>query len=88
MWSRHFPAYKYLKEELKKGSLGSVKMVTANFGFQADDCLNGTGRLGDNKQGGGALLDVGIYTIQLANFVFGEKPEKIKASGIVTKFGK
>ena len=44
-------------------------------------------RVYSKELGGGALYDVGIYTIQLAVMLLGRKPEKIVASGTVTPEG-
>ena len=37
--------------------------------------------------GAGALLDVGCYPVQLATLVFGERPERICASGQLSEDG-
>lgn len=62
-----------LKEEIDKGSIGEVYHVQAEFGFNIE-----ADRLTKKELGGGACLDIGIYCIQLAQFVFnGEKPNKV-----------
>lgn len=33
IWSRFFPAYQYLRSEIKSGALGDVEAVTVDFGF-------------------------------------------------------
>lgn len=33
IWSRFFPAYRHLSEQLKSGALGEIEEVTADFGF-------------------------------------------------------
>lgn len=35
-WSRCFPAYKFLREEIEQNKMGDVKSVFVNFGL---DCL-------------------------------------------------
>jgi dihydrodiol dehydrogenase / D-xylose 1-dehydrogenase (NADP) len=37
--------------------------------------------------GGGTILDLGVYTIQLAQFVFGSEPISITAKGTVNEDG-
>ena len=50
--------------------------VQAEFGFNIE-----ADRLNKKELGGGACLDIGIYCIQLAQFVFnGEKPNKVCAT--------
>ena len=72
--------YKKLKEELKDGSIGEVKMLHVLIGadrFERDE------RIRVRELGGGVLLTMGCYAIQLASFVFGEEPQKIIADGVV-----
>lgn len=33
IWSRFFPAYKYLSEQVKSGALGEIEEVSVGFGF-------------------------------------------------------
>lgn len=35
----------------------------------------------------GSVLDVGIYAINLVTMIYGEKPEKIYAQGLLTSNG-
>lgn len=71
-----------MKEEIAKGSIGEVKHVQADFGIWA------SGRVTTKDLGGGACLDIGIYCIQLAQFVFdGEKPAKVLAGGHLNQDG-
>jgi len=77
MWTRFMPAIVRLRELLKDKVIGDVQIITADFGFKADH--NPKGRLFNKKLGGGALLDVGIYTVAFASMVMGKQPELIKA---------
>lgn len=70
VWSRFFPAIAKVRELVAEGAIGEVRTVQANFGFRAD--LNPEHRLFNPDLGGGALLDVGIYPIQLAQMLLGE----------------
>ncbi len=78
MWSRFVPIYVKVREWIEDGLIGEVRMVQADFGFRVDwDPQN---RLLNPDLGGGALLDVGIYPIDLASMVFNKKPKKIIGS--------
>lgn len=69
MWSRFLPTYVQIREWLKEGLIGDVRMLTANFGFlRTPDQKH---RLYAPKLGGGALLDVGVYPVSLAHMVLG-----------------
>ncbi|MEO3946903.1 Gfo/Idh/MocA family oxidoreductase [Gorillibacterium sp. CAU 1737] len=78
MWSRFLPPLRQVSEWLAEGRIGEVRLLKADFGFNTD--WNPEGRLLDPKQGGGALMDAGIYPISLASFVFGRKPNTIQST--------
>ncbi|MCL2763184.1 MAG: Gfo/Idh/MocA family oxidoreductase [Treponema sp.] len=78
MWTRFTPPLQKVREWLTQGLIGEIKMVQANFGFNAH--YDPKGRLFDPHLGGGALLDVGIYPLSLISMVFGgKKPLDIKS---------
>jgi predicted dehydrogenase len=70
MWTRCFPLMAKLRDAINSGRLGDIRIVTADFGFQAE--FNPASRLHDLKLGGGALLDVGIYPLSFASMLLGE----------------
>lgn len=77
MWTRFFPLSYELRRLLSQNEIGDVQIVRAEIGNQ----LTHTPRCVDKKLGGGALLVVGIYTLQFVFMVFnGEKPESIQAT--------
>jgi len=75
MWTRYLPLMVELRATLDKNLIGEVRMLTADFGFRAEP--NPESRLFDPKLGGGALLDVGIYTISLASMIFGSPTQVV-----------
>ncbi|XP_060582302.1 trans-1,2-dihydrobenzene-1,2-diol dehydrogenase-like [Ruditapes philippinarum] len=77
VWSRWFPVYEKIREELVAGSIGDPRLVQANFCVPIIDIP----RIRDIKVGGGGALDIGIYVIQFAVFVFKEMPQSITAVG-------
>ncbi|MBC8059910.1 MAG: Gfo/Idh/MocA family oxidoreductase [Clostridiaceae bacterium] len=77
MWTRYLPAIVKVRQWLKAGLIGNVKMLKAEFGFCCDG--NAEGRLFNANLGGGALLDAGIYPISFASMVFGSEPKTIRS---------
>jgi predicted dehydrogenase len=69
LWSRFLPAYVELRGLLADGVVGEPLLVEADFGFAL--AFDPTHRLYDNPMGGGCLLDLGIYPLQLATMVLG-----------------
>ncbi|HWE56074.1 MAG TPA: Gfo/Idh/MocA family oxidoreductase [Acidimicrobiales bacterium] len=70
IWSRFLPAYARMGEVLASGRIGEPVLVEADFGFRAP--FNPDHRLFAADLGGGALLDLGIYPLQLCSLVLGE----------------
>jgi predicted dehydrogenase len=84
MWSRFLPSYLALTDLLDDGRIGEPLMVEADLGWRSD--VNPTDRHFDPAQGGGGLLDLGIYPIQLAFLVLG-RPDAVAAQGRVGETG-
>jgi predicted dehydrogenase len=84
MWSRFLPAYVTLRELLAEGRIGEVNLVEADFGFALP--VDPTHRLFDPALGGGALLDLGVYPVQLARLALGP-PDRVGASGHIGSTG-
>jgi predicted dehydrogenase len=78
IWSRFLPAYTTLSAILASGRIGEPQHVQAEFGFRMP--VMPDHRLFDPALGGGALLDLGIYPLQLANLVLGPV-ESVSAAG-------
>jgi len=74
MWMRFLPAIVDVCRILAEGTLGEVRMLSADFGLRFT--FNPQGRLFAPELGGGALLDLGVYPVSLAHMVFG-RPEAI-----------
>jgi len=83
-WSRFLPAYRTLRTLLDEAVIGEVLRVEGSFGFRAE--VLPTHRLFDPEQGGGALLDLGCYPVQLAHFVLGA-PTSVSAVARIGETG-
>jgi predicted dehydrogenase len=84
VWSRFLPAYRLLSELLEAGRIGEPLQVEADFGFAKP--VDPTHRLYDPNLGGGALLDLGIYPLQLCSLVLGS-PDRVAAQGYLGSTG-
>ena len=83
MWIRYMPMYRTIKEVLDSGIIGEVKMVNANLGYN----ISHVERLVNPALAGGALLDLGVYTIHFASMILGTEIEKIESSCDLTETG-
>ena len=81
---RFFPAVVELRKQIAEGIIGEVKYVYVNFGFRLATIPP---RLVEPELGGGAVLDIGIYPIDFATMIFGEKPESVHADGWLASTG-
>jgi dihydrodiol dehydrogenase / D-xylose 1-dehydrogenase (NADP) len=75
MWSRFLPALKKVRETILKGEIGEIQSLTGSFEVKSNTGLEG--RHLNNKLGGGALLDVGIYPISIASYLLNEMPLRV-----------
>lgn len=85
MWTRFLPALVRAREIIAAGTLGELRMVVADFGFRTS--VNAEGRLFNPDNGGGALLDVGIYPISLASMLFGAPASIVSQAQLGTTTG-
>lgn len=77
MWTRFLPVMKRVRNWLAEGMIGDVKMININFGFRTE--WKPEGRLLNLDLIGGAIMDVGVYSIGLTSMVFGESPRDISS---------
>lgn len=84
LWTRFLPPYQRLRAVLQNGEIGTPRLVEADLGFALP--FDAEHRLYDATLGGGALLDLGVYPVQLAHLVLGA-PATIAAWGHVGPSG-
>lgn len=74
IWTRYMPFSKEIVRMVHSGELiGRPYMLTANLGYPIED----KERIRKPELCGGALLDLGVYPINLAFMIFGNAPERI-----------
>jgi predicted dehydrogenase len=84
MWTYCNPLIRRMVELIADGAIGEVRMVQADFGIVGPPEV--THRLRDPHQGGGALLDLGVYPISFAHLVLGA-PQAVSAWAKLTPEG-
>lgn len=82
-WTRFNPSFVDLYSKIKRGDLGEIRYINADFGFIVE---NPSGRHTDINLGGGSLLDMGVYPLFLSYMILG-KPETVKASSLFFETG-
>ncbi|MBY9005616.1 MAG: Gfo/Idh/MocA family oxidoreductase [Candidatus Lokiarchaeota archaeon] len=76
MWTRFFPCIIKLNTILEENIIGEIYHIKADFGINA----KGIERLTNLHLGGGALLDLGIYSISFSQMIYRCSPLRIKSS--------
>ncbi|MGI6754568.1 MAG: Gfo/Idh/MocA family protein [Atopobiaceae bacterium] len=71
----HMPLYKELVRRMRAGEFGRVNLVQENFGsYKVYDMKN---RFFNPQLAGGALLDIGVYSISLARLFLESCPDEM-----------
>lgn len=83
MWVRYLPMLQTIRAELADGVIGTPAMLTANLGY----LISEVPRLQRPDLAGGALLDVGVYPINFARMIFGDRIVKISSACTYTDSG-
>jgi predicted dehydrogenase len=78
MWTRFQPAVVALRDLVADGAIGEVRSVQADLGVARE--YDPADRLFDPAQGGGALLDLGVYVVSFAQMLLGT-PKRVVAAG-------
>ena len=76
MWIRFLPMYHLMIDNIKKGAIGNVNNITCSLGYD----LRKKERVTKPELAGGALLDLGVYPINLVSMIYGTEPAAIASS--------
>lgn len=79
LWTRFLPVYAVIREWLDEGLIGDVRLVQSSFGLRRP--FDAEHRLFNPNLAGGSILDLGIYPVSLVDWVYGEAPDSINATG-------
>jgi predicted dehydrogenase len=74
---RHHPTWVAVRELVAGGRIGSLRAVDSWFSYFNDDPANIRNVL---DYGGGALYDIGCYSVSLSRLLFGAEPDAVSAA--------
>lgn len=83
IWTRYMPLSVKMQQLLQEGAIGRPHMLTANLGYDIDD----KERIRLPELGGGALLDIGVYTLNFAAMAFGTEVSSWQSACQLTDTG-
>jgi predicted dehydrogenase len=84
MWTRFQPVIVAARELIADGAIGEVRAVQADLGVGRE--FDPTDRLFDPAQGGGAMLDLGVYVVSFTQMLLGT-PTSVTARGSLAPSG-
>ena len=84
IWSRFLPATQMVLAPIVAGSLGEVRWAHADLGFPFP---GGDAPKWDPAEGGGALSEIGAYTVGWAQLLLGDDAVATDASAMITERG-
>lgn len=82
IWTRYQPMRRIIREKVFSGVIGDPVLISANLCY---DMIK-KDRIAKAALAGGALLDVGIYTLNFAEMIFG-RPDHVEASSVRSEQG-
>ena len=85
LWTRFLPIYGPVRQWIDDGEIGDVRHVYSTLGFVAE--RNTADRLLNIDLAGGTVLDLGVYTNAITQWVFQKNPEVIHAFGYIGETG-
>jgi len=84
MWTRTNPLIRQAQQMIADGAIGEVRGVRTEFGLGL--AFDATHRLYDLDNGGGALLDLGVYPVTFA-YLFLGPPDEVRTVGTLSPTG-
>ena len=70
----HMPLYKKLRQIVREGVIGKIKMIQVSHGSLKPYDVNS--RFFKKELAGGAMLDIGVYAVSAARYFMSEYPEE------------
>lgn len=83
IWPRYLPMRQIIKDVINSGIVGRPWMLTANLGY----LISSVPRMQEPSLAGGALLDLGVYSLNFAAMFLGNDPISISGSAVLTDKG-
>ena len=91
MWTRFLPIYAQVGDWLRNGAIGELRATQSSFCFHRP--YDPKHRLYDPAQAGGALLDIGIYSLSMLHWALSKTPggcppmQQLQANGVMWPSG-
>jgi xylose dehydrogenase (NAD/NADP) len=89
MMYRFHPRSQNIKQMVARGEIGRISLVRSAFCYKMDEELLASGNNARLKpeMGGGALLDVGCYSVSVVRWYMGTEPTELQAQAVYYSSG-
>ena len=77
---RTHPKWIFVRDLIRAGRIGKLQAINGFFSYFNDDASNIRNK---PEMGGGALMDIGCYCINISRFIFADEPKKV--AGLIEK---
>lgn len=74
---RLHPSWVKVRDLVASGAIGDLRAIQTRFAYFNDDAANIRNRL---ETGGGALMDIGCYAVNLARMLYGSEPTSVSSA--------
>ena len=81
LWTRYLPIYDVVKNWINEGAIGEVQNLNSTMGFNFPK--NYEDRIYKHELAGGGLLDLGVYIVNISQWVFGANPIDFRADAVI-----
>jgi dihydrodiol dehydrogenase / D-xylose 1-dehydrogenase (NADP) len=85
LWTRFLPIYGVIHKWLNGGIIGKIWLMRSTFGYQASK--DPAERWFNPELAGGSLLDLGVYNINISQWVMGKAPDSFQVYGQLAESG-
>ncbi len=83
IWTRYMPSRKMIDDLIERGTIGKVTSLMSNLGYELQD----KARLQEPELAGGALLDLGVYTINFARMIMKKEVKEVHSNAVMSPKG-
>jgi len=83
IWPRYMPMAKTLQDFCSSGKIGKIHSLAANLGYP----VSHIDRITNPLLAGGALLDIGVYTLTFASIIMGDDIKDITTTAVMNDNG-
>lgn len=83
MWTRYLPVKDVIRSYIEQGTIGKIHAIESDFSVP----IQGVDRLTNPALAGGALLDLGVYSLTVPAMYYGTMVKSVRIDSVLTQTG-